>query len=119
RGALIAILSAVTLMVAAFGLSGCSSDPDPASSPSLTTSATAAPPAPPEKPFPPPDALTDVLNRLADPDVPGAQKVALIEHGVPGDGASLDRFTQALRDNGFLPVSFNVHDLTWSQSKPD
>ena len=56
------------------------------------------------------------MARLADPAVPGAQKVALIENGTAGEAAGLDRFAAALRDDGSLPLTFEARDLAWSQN---
>ena len=44
-----------------------------------------------------------MLYRLADPDVPGINKVNLVEGATPESAAILDKFTNALRDNGFCP----------------
>ncbi len=74
------------------------------------------PPAPGGPPLPPPSALTDVMNRLADPAVPGEQKVGLIENGTAGEAAGLDRFSAALRDNGSLPLMIDARDLAWAQN---
>ena len=115
----VAVLSAVTI-VAALGLSGCSNETHPAatSTPPVTTlsTATASPPAP--APMPPPTALTDVLYRLADTSVPGADKVGLVEHGTAADAEALDKFGRALADSGFMPLTFEATDLAWSQSDP-
>jgi hypothetical protein len=62
--------------------------------------------------LPPPTALTDVLDRLADPDVPGADKVDLVENGTAADAEALDRFAKALHDSGYAPVSVEAPDLT-------
>ncbi|KMO82351.1 hypothetical protein MCHUDSM44219_01601 [Mycolicibacterium chubuense] len=56
------------------------------------------------------------MARLADPAVPGTEKVTLIENGTAGEAAGLDRFAAALRDNGSLPLSFEARDLAWSQN---
>lgn len=58
------------------------------------------------------------MARLADPAVPGDQKITLIEHGTPAEAPGLDRFAVALRDNAALPVTFEVRNLAWSQSAP-
>ncbi|BBY15537.1 hypothetical protein [Mycolicibacterium litorale] len=109
------VRSAVTILVAAFGLCGCGSDKPPAPAPTAATSAPAAPAvAPPPAPLPPPSALTDVLYRLADPNVPGAQRAGLIEDAGPGDAAALDRFGRALADNGYHPMTFDAADLAWT-----
>jgi hypothetical protein len=117
-----ASLSAVAL-VTALGLVGCAPSTAPAP-PSASVETSPAPsaglpaPAPPDPnapPLPDPAALTDVLTRLADPAVPGAQKITLIENGSADEGAALDRFVAALRDNGSLPLTFDARDLAWSQ----
>ncbi|WP_442930942.1 hypothetical protein [Mycolicibacterium sp. 050232] len=115
----IAVLSAATT-VAALGLCGCTSGDRPASSshPSTSPLTTTAPAAPPSAPLPAPEALTGVLDRLADVNVPGADKVVLVEQGTADDAAALDKFGRALADNGFTPLTFEATDLTWSQSEP-
>ncbi|CDO33469.1 LppK protein [Mycolicibacterium vulneris] len=115
----IAVLSAATI-VAALGLCGCSSPDHPASSSHPKTSAltTTAPAAPPAAPLPAPEALTGVLDRLADVNVPGADKVVLVEQGTADDAAALDKFGKALADNGFTPLTFEATDLAWSQTEP-
>lgn len=59
------------------------------------------------------------MNRLADPNVPGADKAVLIESPVPGDAAALDKWGQALRQNGYDPVTFEAGELRWVQGAPD
>lgn len=81
-----------------------------------TTSAVASA-APVAAPMPPPEALIDVLNRLSDPAVPGADKVSLVELATADDAAALDKFGKALADNGALPLTFEAVDLKWSDSK--
>jgi hypothetical protein len=112
------VRSAVTVLVAAFGLCGCGSDKPPAPAPSSAVSSAPAAPAypPPPAPLPPPSALTDVLYRLADPAVPGGQKLTLIADAGPGDAAALDRFGKALADNGYHPMTFDAADLAWASS---
>ncbi|WP_026356591.1 hypothetical protein [Mycobacterium sp. 141] len=114
-----AVLSAATC-VAALGLSGCSHDErqtaTPATTPVTTSLTTAA--APPAAPLPAPDALTGVLYRLADVNVPGANKVGLVEYSTADDAAALDKFGRALADDGFTPLNFEAKDLAWSQSEP-
>ncbi len=113
-------LSTATAL-AAFGLSGCSpSQPTVASSPvSPPVPATSSPVAvPPTTPLPPPEALTDVLSRLADPNVPGINKISLVEGATPESAATLDKFTNALRDNGYLPMTFAANDIAWSDKNP-
>lgn len=114
-----AVLSAATI-VAALGLCGCSGNGDRAKSshPATSVLTTTAPAAPPTAPLPAPEALTGVLDRLADVSVPGADKVVLVEQGTADDAAALDKFGRALADNGFTPLTFEANDLTWSQTEP-
>jgi hypothetical protein len=57
------------------------------------------------------------MSRLADPNVPGTEKVGLVENGTPADAAALDRFAKALHDSGYAPVTFDARDLMWSQDQ--
>ena len=59
-----------------------------------------------------------MLYRLADPAVPGADKVGLVEHATAGDAAALDRFGRALQDGGFTPLTFEARDVAWAQATP-
>ena len=123
----VAILSAAAT-AAALGLGGCAQSGDPESAGTTATVETSpapsvglAPPGPPARggpPLPAPAALTDVMGRLADPALPGDQKVVLIENGTADEAAGLDRFATALRDNGALPLTFEVRDMAWSQADP-
>ena len=98
--------------------SACNSDARPApSEPPSTTSVVAAPAPPVSSPLPPPQALVDVLNRLSDPAVPGADKIGLVELATADDAAALDKFGRALADNGALPLTFEAIDLKWSESE--
>ena len=112
-----AVLGAVT-MVAALGLSGCSDDtssaPSPTPVPLTRTPTVAASPTETGAPLPSPTALTDVMGRLADPNIPGTDKVGLVQHGTSADAAALDRFGKALRDGGYMPLTFDAQDLTWA-----
>jgi hypothetical protein len=58
--------------------------------------------------------LTDVLYRLADTSVAGADKVALVENATSADTDPLANFAQALAAAGFNPVNFQAADLAWS-----
>ena len=113
-------LSTATAL-AALGLAACSSShPKGGSStvsslPPATSSEVAAPVT---APLPPPEALTDVLARLADPNIRGADKVSLVEGATRESAAILDKFTNALRDNGYLPMTFTANDVTWSDRNP-
>ncbi len=114
------VLSAVAV-AAALGLPGCSSDEQDAS-PQTTpprASASVSPPAAPQTAaLPSPDALAGVLYRLADPAVPGLQKLNLVEGATPENGAVFDAFATALVNGGFAPVKFDVRDVGWSDRDP-
>ena len=98
-------------------VAGCDSPPPPVAPESaLTTSAVAAPTAPVSSPLPPPEVLIDVLARLSDPAVPGADKIGVVESATAGDAAALDKFGKALADNGALPLTFEAVDLKWSET---
>jgi hypothetical protein len=108
-------------VVAALGLSGCSSGDSKNSSSAAESAAPAASSplaAPPAAPLPPPEALTDVLSRIADPNVPGINKVNLIEGATPESAATLDKFSNALRDNGYPPMTFVADNIAWSDKNP-
>ncbi len=113
-------LGAATVL-ASLGFSGCThNQPRIASSaappgPPATSTVIAAPPTAPP---PAPETLTDVLVRLTDPNVPGSNKVSLVEGATPESAATLDKFTNALRDNGYLPMTFTANDIAWSDKNP-
>lgn len=69
-------------------------------------------------PLPAPQALTDVIARLADPALPAEQKVALVQFATADDAAGLDAFGRALRDAGFSPVTVDARDLAWAPAHP-
>jgi hypothetical protein len=108
-------------MAAALGLAGCGGDSSSVPSPTafaLSKPPTVpAPPADTGAPLPPPTTLTDLMYRLADPAVPGSDKVGLIQYGTPADGGALDRFAKALHDSAYAPLTFTVSDLTWAQDQ--
>jgi hypothetical protein len=109
-GRLTAVLSAASI-VAALCLSGCSSDEHGAS--------TETEPAPTQvAPLPPPDELAKVLYRLADPAVPGSQKLNLVEGATPDSAAVFDQFANALLNGGFAPMKVDVRDVAWSDRDP-
>jgi hypothetical protein len=117
---LTAVLSAATI-VAALGLCGCSSDEHGASTESeaAPTSASATSTAPAQvAPLPPPDDLAKVLYRLADPAVPGSQKLNLVQGATPDNAAVFDQFATALLNDGFAPMKVEVRDLAWSDRDP-
>lgn len=72
----------------------------------------------PAAPLPPPDALTDVLYRLADPGVPGTQKMSLIEGAGAEKAPALDHFATALLGGGYAPMTFAARDIAWSDRRP-
>ncbi len=100
---------------AVLALTACSSSSDKAAPASSSTtqpaSSAAAAAAVPDHPLPDPAILTDVLNRLADPNLPGAEKVTAVQGATP---EQLDKFTKAIGDAGFSPLSFTVKDPKWS-----
>jgi hypothetical protein len=67
---------------------------------------------------PPPEALTDVLYRLADPGVPGTEKLNLVEGATSDNAIILEAFATALRDAGYTPVTFGARDISWSGRNP-
>jgi len=103
-------------MVAAFGLSGCSEDTS--SAPGPTAVPLMKPPTETGAPLPAPTTLTDVLGRLADPNVPGSVKVGLVENGTAADAAALDRFAKALHDSAYAPVTVDAAGLMWADDQP-
>lgn len=105
----------VAIAMAALGLSGCAPDPVP-TAPTATISSVPAPPGQPA--LPAPEALTDVLTRLADPSIPGVQKVPLVQYATPDDAAALDRFGKALADNGLAAPTIQATDLAWAPGQP-
>lgn len=101
------------------GVSGCGSDtqvPEPATPSSSTISKPAAAPQPAG--LPAPEAITDVLHRLSDPAVPGTEKLNLIQGATTADAPKLDKFSAALRDNGYLPLDLRADDIAWAESDP-
>jgi hypothetical protein len=73
---------------------------DPAPSPALAASVPTA------------DQLTGVLNNLADPNVPFANKSNLVEGGISGTEAHIaDHELKKAAKNGDLPLAFNVANI--------
>ena len=111
-----AALSA-TISVLVLGLSGCGEEPvPPMPEPSPFSAAVSGPPETPQAPLPAPEVLTAVLQKLADPSIPGAEKVALVQQSTPEDGAALERFAKATVDGGLAPLTFGAADLAWSST---
>lgn len=103
-------------IAATLGTAGCST-PEPApQAPSSSTAAAAPAPAAPV--LPDAAALTDILYRLADPAVAGTDKLALVEGATTEDAETIDSFANALRDNGFDPVTFTATAIGWSDRTP-
>ncbi|WP_144206032.1 hypothetical protein, partial [Mycobacterium tilburgii] len=116
-------LTLSTAAAAAIELAACShSEPKvlPSSSTAmpLPTSTPLIVTAPPTAPLPVPEALVEVLNRLVDPSIPTVNKVNLIEGATPEIRTTLDKFINALRDNGYLPMSFVANNIAWSDKNP-
>ncbi len=55
------------------------------------------------------------MNRLADPNVPGAQKVDLIENAKPDEAEAIDSLGRALNQSGYAPATFEVTDVRWGE----
>ncbi|WP_232321129.1 hypothetical protein [Mycobacterium shimoidei] len=127
-------MSAATV-VAALGLSACSgnsaaprpTDPLAGNGESDSVASATASPLPPSPvtptpapaaPMPAPDALTEVLYRLADPSVPGTEKLNLVEGATPDNAATLDKFATALLDGGYAPMTFVARDIVRSDRNP-
>ncbi|BBY83314.1 hypothetical protein H7I53_24875 [Mycolicibacterium pulveris] len=123
RTARFLVLGAVAI-AAALGLGACGADDPSPPAASETLPPITKPPTVPSEPDPaaaplPPDtALTDVIYRLADPAVPGVEKLNLVQHATPDDAAALDKFARALADGGFAPLTVEAHDMSWSQGEP-
>jgi len=112
------VLSAVTV-VAALWLSGCAHKAADTLATSASSSAPTMAEAPPQSaPLPDPAALIDLLARLADPGVPGTEKLVLVQGATPADAGTLDRFTKALADNHMIPLTFAAADVAWSEQEP-
>ncbi|ARG64308.1 hypothetical protein B1T45_27250 [Mycobacterium kansasii] len=112
------IAMSVVAIVAA-ELSGCSRHESATSNIPSVPPATSTPVTPrPAASLPSPDALVEVLSRLADPAVAGADKTSLVEDATPETAAALDRFTTAARDGGYLPLSFAASNIAWSEVDP-
>ncbi|OBK31449.1 hypothetical protein A5634_14175 [Mycobacterium asiaticum] len=117
----VCVTLSTAIIVAVVGLTGCSHDTanklDSSNAPALPATSTTQT-TPPGAPLPPPEALTDVLNRLADPAIPGTDKLNLVEGSSPETAAALDRFTTASRDGGYLPMNFRADNIGWSNKEP-
>ncbi len=71
-----------------------------------------APPPAPTANIPTADQLTGILNSLADPNVPFANKSNLVEGGISGTEAHIaDHELKKAAKNGDLPLAFNVVNI--------
>lgn len=62
--------------------------------------------------LPTPDQLTTVLNGLADPNVPFANKSGLVEGGISGSQAAMgDHEIKKAAKKGELPLTFSVANI--------
>ena len=114
------VLGAATV-VAALGLSGCSAPAETkiAAEPGGAAGRRAGRPAARRRrPAAAPEALTDVMYRLADPAVPGKDKLDLVENTTADEAGTIDRFAAALRDGGFTPLTFAASEIRWSDHQP-
>lgn len=69
-------------------------------------------PQAPAADVPAPDALMGVLNGLADPNVPFANKSGLVEGGIGRiEAHAADKRLQKAAQNGQLPLSFNIANI--------
>src|ERR1700754_2023625 len=111
----------VAATVGTLGVAGCSnhgaknSASDAPSAPAAASSEAATPPG---KALPAPEVLVDVLVRLSDQVVPGINKIGLGEGAPPDSAAVLDKYSNALRDNGYLPMTFTADHIAWSDQTP-
>ncbi len=122
RRALIGMMGAATA-AASFGVSGCAADraappPPPPGIVGQSAQPPASPPTADSGPLPAPEALADVLYRLADPGIPGNEKLPLVQDATAPDAAALDTFATALRDNGFAPITVTASEIGWSPEHP-
>jgi hypothetical protein len=112
-----AVILGAAAIVVALVPSGCAHGASPSAVPQAS-SAPASVAAAQAAALPAPEALTGVLYRLADPTVPGAEKLDLIGGAKPADAGAVDKFTTALKDGGYLPLTFNAADIAWSDRDP-
>lgn len=112
----IALTAATAAVLVLSGCGGHRSAEPVAEVPVLST--TTAAPEQPASPLPAPEVLTDVLYRLSDPAIPGAEKVHLIEGAKPSDADTIGRFATALNDGGYLPLNLDAAGVTWSDRYP-
>jgi hypothetical protein len=83
-----------------------------------TTRSSATHSLPPGTPLPGGDALAEVFYKLADPMVPGDQKVGLVEGATPADAAQLDKLGKALQDSAANPLTVTAENIAWEEEQP-
>jgi hypothetical protein len=105
-------------VAAALLFAACDKKPGNPAASATADRPTAAAGAPLPAPLPAPVVLTDVLSKLADTTVPGAQKVSLVEGATADESVQLDRFGKALVDSGYAPLRFTASDIAWSDAVP-
>jgi hypothetical protein len=113
-----ALLGAAVVALAASGCLRNQSTPASPVTPSTMTATLSSVAAPSTAPLPPPEALTDVLYRLADPALPGLAKLHLVEGSGINDAPALDKFANALLTGGFAPPTFNASNIARSDRDP-
>src|SRR5574337_1752207 len=115
-----AVVAGVAIVMAAPAVAGCSPGVTTAPGPTApsTSSISVSAAAPRAGQLPVAEALADVLYRLADPAVPGTEKLRLIDGVNADDAGALDKFTTALNDNGYRPLTFDVTNIAWSDRHP-
>ncbi len=106
------------MIAAVLALPGCSGGEPGGAGPATVPTVSSPPLRAAPAPLPFPEALTAVLYRLADPEVPGTDKVSLVEGATADNAGALDKFATALRDGGYAPVTFDAHDVAWSERNP-
>jgi hypothetical protein len=62
--------------------------------------------------------LAAVLYRLADPALPGTQKLNLVEGATPENAGVFDQFAGALVNGGYAPLKVDVRDVGRSDRDP-
>lgn len=112
----IALTAALAAAVTA--LSGCHGHQQAEPAVQIPVTSTTVPASAPSSALPAPEALTDVLYRLSDPEVPGTDKLILIEGAKPADAATIDKFATALKDGGYLPLNLDAAGVGWSDRNP-
>jgi hypothetical protein len=114
-------LIAAALLAAGLSVAGCDTKPaNPSGSGQVSATAgqQGASDAGSPAQLPAPEALTDVLYKLADMSVPGTRKVSLVEGATVDEAAQIDRFCKALAASGYPPLEFDATGIAWSETVP-